>query len=53
LVIVANANAQTGWQGEVIVDLASNSIGASYLPIFSNKTLSTSDENGGAALASG
>lgn len=48
LVVVANTNTQDSWQGEVIVDLALNPIGASYVPIFTNKTLNTNGEQGGA-----
>jgi hypothetical protein len=34
---------------EVVVDFALNPVGSTYIPIFSNKTLSRSNEHGGAA----
>ncbi len=49
VVVVANTNTQNGWEGEVIIDLALNPVGASYIPIFSNKTLSPDGAQGGAA----
>lgn len=49
VIVVANTNTRAGWTGEVIVDLALNPVASSYIPVFSNKTLSQSGEAGGAA----
>jgi hypothetical protein len=49
VIVVANTNTRAGWTGEVIVDLALNPVGSNYIPIFTNKTLSESGEEGGAA----
>jgi glycosidase len=42
VLIVANTNTSRGWEGEVIVDLALNPKGSTYLPLFTNKTQSES-----------
>jgi len=49
VIVVANTNTTAGWTGEVVVDLALNAVGSSYLPVFSNETLSQSGETGGIA----
>lgn len=36
LVVVANANPQSGWAGEVIVDASLNAVGANYEVLFTN-----------------
>jgi hypothetical protein len=36
VIVVANTNAQAGWQGEVIVDYALNPAGTAYQVVFSN-----------------
>jgi glycosidase len=38
LVVLANSNTQSGWTGEVIVDLSLNRVGAKYELLFSNRT---------------
>ena len=40
VVVVANANTQAGWKGEVIVDFALNPAGSKYSSVFTNKTSS-------------
>ena len=38
VVVLANTNTQSGWTGEVIVDLALNPVGSCYQSIFTNQT---------------
>jgi hypothetical protein len=49
VIVIANTNTTAGWTGEVVVDVALNAVGSSYIPVFSNKTLSQSGETGGMA----
>jgi 1,4-alpha-glucan branching enzyme len=44
LLVIANCNSQSGWKGQIIIDLALNPIGAKYELLFTNKTANPSRE---------
>jgi len=44
ILIVANTNAEIGWQGEVLVDYAINQAGTAYQVLFSNKKMPSAPE---------
>jgi glycosidase len=49
LVVIANSNTQSGFSGEVIVDLSLNPVGSTYEVLFTNKTTGSGGGAGGVA----